>query len=321
MRLPERDDLRELSGKSAVEFAIWLKVGLFEYLFEKAGRRAFPGAENFVEQQDDISEDLAQIAMALCARDLQMFKEACEITLRELDFNIAQEAIVAEEVMRLGAKVRATGMLEVLSNKSFRILPDSPSSALYDLAFEFARDLADFGKQTSVDCLLHLIRSPGFRPALSGQALVALTEADPSTFADHYDCLREALNQKFGYSVVLEDEVTRPAQRRQLISSISARVVDQQLLLHPCLPSESSRPEVTNWWFETLRGEFQPLYNRLRDLSHAKPIRVTVSRPPVARRLVIPSRKKGETDFFRRIRDALGDVRPLIPSDVAEFAR
>jgi hypothetical protein len=182
------------------QYAAWLKVGLQEYMFERRGRRAFPGTENYIEQQGDISEDIAAIVKALNFRDQEEFRRASAVALRSLDFSIERDALVSQEILRLGAKIRALDLLKVLAEKAFTLPDNTNTDRLYELAFEFARDLADMKRPDALDCLHHLIRVPKrFREALSGSALFALTEADPDDFANHFDLLRQPLDRMFGY--------------------------------------------------------------------------------------------------------------------------
>jgi hypothetical protein len=324
MRIPQRDDLREVSGKTPDEIARWLKLGLLEYMFEGHGRHAFPGVENFIEQQGgSIADDLAAIVKELGARDQETFRSACAIVLRSLDFGDERDAIFAKELLRLGAQVRALGLLRVLAEKAFRISDGEHTRSLYELAFEVARDLSDLRSPDAADCLYHLIRCSGFfRPALAGRALVALTEADPENFAKHYDRLYGELDESYGYDPVELHDPVKQEERQELLEDIIAILPNQKLLLHPCRPGPGPRPEVTNWWLNTLKDEFRTTYNFLLGEAQLLPgvasAVVTAPKQARQRRRRVSGREgfdPSQLDFFKQVENALGLTDPVTISD------
>ncbi len=269
MRLPGPDDLTALRGRDSKYLSRWLRTGLFEFLFERKGRNAFPGADRFIEEQSDVSEDLAVVARALGERDRENLRAAGVIVLRELNFSDERESIVAELVLRLGAKIKALGMLEVLAEKSFRKFPGPKGTRLYTLAFEFARDLADLSQPYAWQCLRHLIlMDEYFHPGLAGPALIALTEAAPNEFRASFDLLVDSLDAFYGYEPNSSGIVDKAPARKRLLSAILERLLDRDLILYPCRPKNRPEPETTNWWFNTLRTEFRPLFE---DLQSAAP--------------------------------------------------
>ena len=141
MRTPGPDDLIELRGKSSSYFACWLALGLQKYLFDRVGRCAFPGAVHFIEQQDDITEDLKLIGKALNSRDLEAFREACVGVFQALDLTKEQEIIMGEKVLRLCVKIHASGILVVLNERAISFQSTGAASKLHYLAKEVVRDL------------------------------------------------------------------------------------------------------------------------------------------------------------------------------------
>lgn len=316
MRIPSSADLSELHGKSAEEYASWLGVGLREYLLEQKGRRAFPGAEHFIGEHHGLSEDLAYIIRALGARDQAAVKKACALTLEELSFDDEADALLAAELLRLGAKIKAVSLLEVLARKSFRLSPENGSTPLYNLAFEFSRDLADLSSNRATECLRHLInRDHGFRPALAGQALIALTEAAPEQFTQHWDLLCPFLDEAFGYSPTEKVDAQERA-RKTLVGSIIDRLPYQSLLHYPSLPRGEMRPEVTNWWFNTLRKGFPTIFNQLRTANiDPQPQRVELQRKPF-----VPAGPLKQNTLSYWERRSFGDTTQKLPSDVIEHS-
>jgi hypothetical protein len=316
MRIPEKDDLRAISGKTEDEITRWLKIGMLEYMFEGAGREAFPGAENFIDQQQgSVADDLAAVVKALGARDQETFRSACAIALRSLDFDSEHDALFATELLRLGAQIRALGLLKVLAEKAFRIPATEHTLALYELAFEVARDLADLKSPDAANCLYHLIRCSGyFRPALAGRALIALTEADPEHFAKHYYSLREALDQSFGYDANVAENRHRQSKRHELVEDILALLPDQKLLVYACKPEPVPRAAVANWWLSTLKKDFVNTYRQLLGYvrtTEAGPVfsgRLERAYPSVQRKAPSPDLDldRDKSQFLKAVADALG---------------
>jgi hypothetical protein len=153
-----------------------------------------------------------------------------------------------------------------MADKAYRVAPGSKASALYDLAFDTARELASFGGAEAASCLRHLILQPGcFRPALAGDALLALTAAAPGEFKDHLDLLRRSLKMVFGIQErSTDDDERRVGDRRRLIDALLSRIRPRHQLLYAMRPDAGlHRPEDRNWWFNTIRSEFPELYGEL----------------------------------------------------------
>ncbi|WCM28580.1 hypothetical protein NDN01_06565 [Sphingomonas sp. QA11] len=262
MRQPGNDDLTVLRGVPAEWFQQWLGLGLREYLFERRGRYAFPGAEPFIEQgEGNIASDLVIIAGALGVRDRHSFGQGLIALLASLDFGTDFGAIIAAYLIELGVGVRAAGMPRIIANKAFSIQPTESGRKLYELAFTVAGQLADLEAEDTVICLRHLINQPRlFRSSLSGRALLALCKARPRAFPDHFDLLRKPLEEKLGRkSRVAAEEQRRVRQRRRLIATLVEIMPEPNLLAYPCAPNARREREEDNWWLMALSEDFPDL--------------------------------------------------------------
>jgi hypothetical protein len=266
VRKPTPEDLKLLRGQPVGWFERWLKLGLQEYLFERQGRYAFPGAEDFIEQgEGDIASDLARIGRALTARDLENFATGVTNLLENLDFSGEHGAVVAIILLKLGAGIGATGISRVIAEKAFTIPDTQTGRQLYEIAFSLADQLADIERADAVACLRHLISLPRlFRINLSGRALVALSKAQPREFPAHFELLRRALDERYGFlPVSLPEEKRRASQRQRLIASLISIIPESTLLAAPCVPNPSQIHEDDNWWAMTLAEHFPELLNQL----------------------------------------------------------
>jgi hypothetical protein len=301
VRRPEFDDLAPLRDQTAIWFERWLRLGLKEYLFERRGRYAFPGAEDFIEQgEGDIANDLTLIGRSLSSRDLDNFSTAVTHSISGLDFTDARGATVAITLMKLGAGIHARGISRVVADKAFSIPDTQIGRQLYELAFSLAGQLADIEREDAIACLRHLINLPKlFRYELSGRALLALTKADPREFPAHFELLRPALDRRFGLaSNSQQEENRRRRQRQRLIAALIAIVPDPTLLASPCAPESEQRGEEDNWWAMTLAEHFPLLLDELSSIFADQPKRVLkvthLAEPP---RPVRGAPKKAQWDY------------------------
>jgi hypothetical protein len=142
MRIATETDVAVFRGKSQIFFASWLYKGLREYLFEKKGRYAFPGAENFIEQQEDISLDIAEIVKALSEADSDTFKKASVAVFRAMKLDTATEIGIGKEILRICAHLNASDIVGVLKQKESELKSNSIDPGFYDLVKEVVRDMS-----------------------------------------------------------------------------------------------------------------------------------------------------------------------------------
>lgn len=142
MRIPGQQDLKELRGRYAAYYSCWVARGLMKYSIQAQGRRSFPGAEHFIDQQDSIESDLWEIAKALDADDLKDFQHGCVAAFQTLDLTCKEDTIIGKQLLRLCAFIQAKGILGVLDERKAEIKKAEPTEQLYYLAKEVIRDLA-----------------------------------------------------------------------------------------------------------------------------------------------------------------------------------
>src|SRR5579859_4833052 len=173
---PTADDVATLRERSSEWFADWLRLGLEEFLFERRGRAAFPGAERFIDQPDkNVTDDLKLIGGALGARNKDAFRKGLVRALRSLDFSKRRDLVIGAHLVALGAGLGVAGVLAVIADKAYTIPESMEGRRLYDLAFDVAAQLPDIEPNDTVRCLRYLVRLERlFRPAASGKALIAM---------------------------------------------------------------------------------------------------------------------------------------------------
>lgn len=275
MRIPGPDDLTPLRQESAAWFEEWLRLGLREYLFEGCGRRAFPGAEIFIEQgEGNIASDLAVIARALSARERDAFNKGLAAALASLDFSVDDDAVIATSLIELGAATAASGLSRVLADKAFSIQNSAAGNKLYQIAFSVAGQMAEIDGQETLVCLRHLVGLPRlFRPEFAGRALIALTKAQPRAFPAHFDSLREPLEARYGtLSYSDPGEERRVRQRHQLLAALIEIIPEPGLLAFPCAPTAHLAREEDSWWPMALADGFPDLLDELAEHAPSEPV-------------------------------------------------
>jgi hypothetical protein len=266
MRQPTHEDLSGLHNRSADWFASWLFCGLHEYLFDGLARKAFPGAENFVDQPEgNIAADLALIAEALQVREREAFKADISIALRERDFSREKDVILATFLIELGGSLSATGMLSVVVDKAYTIPRSAEGQRLFDVCFSIVDQLADIEPVEAVTLMRHLVaHSRLFEPAFAARALVAMTKAEPRKFPLHFAFLKSHLDDELGIDSRSDfQEAARARRRRVLLKTLIALIPDGAGLAEPCRPDGLPRPEERNWWLLTLAAEFPELLDKI----------------------------------------------------------
>lgn len=141
MKIPGPDDLTELRGQSRVFYAVWIYRGLREYILEMKGPRAFKFAEDFINQPDDISEDLKMISLALDTRSGQRFGAACVQVFYALDHSEYQNIALGEVLLRLCVKIRAPELGETLKQKLTSLTPTGATKKLYELCLKATQEV------------------------------------------------------------------------------------------------------------------------------------------------------------------------------------
>ena len=165
---------------------LWVQVGLDCYFKQNMGRWAFRPLENYIDERDDLAEDLraiyqdvephAQVCWRVAVRDL--------LTMQGPDRSKREATRV---LIDFAALIRAYEVLDVLPS-----LASSDHSLLHKVV-ETAVALANQTEGARV-CLERLHTSPSFSPDYAGLVLVALCHADPNGWLRHVDDLARAMN-------------------------------------------------------------------------------------------------------------------------------
>jgi hypothetical protein len=308
-----------LAGQTAKWFAQWLSLGLEDYLFERGGRKAFPGAENFVDQPvGSIAGDLMAIADCLAPRDRAAFRQGIVIGLRELDFANERDVVVAVHLLELGCGLTAPEVIRTIAEKVYTIPCTEDGRKLFRLAFDAADQLAPNEPGDVVLAIRHMVaRETLFDPTLAGRALVAMTAAEPHNFADHFDFLRVPLGAQYRLRSLRDpSEEVVARQRRRLIRNVAAKLINENLLAYPCRPDGEPRPEERNWWLEALSSEKPELLPLLERATEAEAAGIPIIEDTQA--IILDASGLGEGERVENAYGALGAAERDIVDEACE---
>ena len=221
MRKPTREDLPSIQRRSARWYARWLATGLEAYIFEGAGRAAFPGASTWLDtmEGEDIATGLATIGNALSARDKGAFRHAIAFALAMQEPQLDERAItIARKLLRLGDAMRATELYRTLQLwVTTHSRPEAPRGwgELLEHAITMVRNLP-VPDPTAVTCLRAIVRQSEFPDEETELVFIALCAHSPEHIVDHIKLLEPRLSIRLRRDSDLEIENYRQQQRENL---------------------------------------------------------------------------------------------------------
>lgn len=273
-------------GLDARTYARWLRVGLLAFYNEGAGLHAFPGLDRYYGRQESVLWDIVAAFADLKAESREAFRDAVVMLVRETPFN-DESFVLLTALLKIALGVQAYGILAVITQKAFTLRPGDAADELIEAAFECARDLALASGAEAEHCLKHIIKQSVFPATRAKQALVALTQANSKDFPGHFACLMDMLDRELGYFAPLAKEPEKlRKQRNFLLRQIRQLPVPLADLAKPFrIVDGSSRPEIYNWWQDTLVENLskQELRDILNEPSLAETTPVKVGPSPVIR--------------------------------------
>ncbi len=254
----QRPEANGIAGRDMTFYSQWLRVGLFEHFHEAKGAKSFPGAEDAIDRpgrdSGDIVGELGRVADQLAVRDKESFRAGVAEALRQLDINDVKECEIAFLVTRLGARLRVARVLDVLTDKAYRIRADGPAPRrLFERAFDTMLDLARAGGRDAMPCLHQVLPLVAHdRRRRVDVVLRAMCEADPDRLDKHYLFLAGDLEAELGWKEDEGAEWKLRGRRERLILALDRRVKRKELLWFPV---EAGRDEeFRNWWLNTLEN-------------------------------------------------------------------
>jgi hypothetical protein len=239
-------------GLSMDDYTRWLRLGLAQYFREGKGPWALPGlAENY-GRNFSIGEDIIDAVSKLPFADQEKFRDAVVDIARELDFNKQKNELLA--LLQIGLEFKSHELLEVIKSKIFTVHDLENQQSVLINCFEFARDIALYSGPKSISCLRHLTTQPTFPYQMSGQALEAMTAADPNGFVSHFKHLRDLLRKAFYEPTNDVEQFKRVTNRRkQLVKAIAKYGLDFEKLTAEI---EAREGLSEFWWFDSVAAVF-----------------------------------------------------------------
>ena len=249
-------------GLGRKRYAAWLRVGLQQFFFEEKGALSFLGLGENYGKNPSIGEDIVDAVQKLPAKDREDFREATVDVIRQTPLDI--EPLYLEALLIIAAGLQARGALEAIAQKSFTLRPGESTNTILRYCFEFARDLALSEGPGAEQCLKHITSQSAFPPAFSGQALEALTAANPDHFAEHFRHLQEKLDIVYADCNADRDELIRLRERRRLlVQSIRKYNIQYDNLINGLkLDCRKVYSGEIYWWIEAITSEIR--WNELR---------------------------------------------------------
>lgn len=242
-------------GLEPVSYCKWLRVGMEQFFIEGKGALAFPGLGECYGRNPSIGDDIVEAAQALPAADREDFRSAVVEMVRETPFDI--EPLYVEALLLIAVGLQAKGVLEIVAHKSFTLRDGESAVTILRYCFECARDLALSSGSSAERCLIHITSQAVFSSAFAGQALEALTAANPENFASHLSALRKQLDEIYGDGYQgREDKIALRDRRRLLVRSIQKFGIDlNDLLVDPRSHLEIQQTGSVYWWIDALANE------------------------------------------------------------------
>lgn len=226
--IPERV-LAKITGWSSEEFAAWLGDGLAQYYANDFDRYAFSPMHAYVNQEPDVSADLARIFWAMPpGRPQRAFREGVALALAELRITIETREI-ADTLLLVAEAVGAWQALDVLAEKIRRAR--DPNFVLSDeylgMATKTMLNIALYSGEGErndrfVSSLHHICNLDNFPEAESGTMLITLMRLAPALAVRHVELLARHLASIYQP----DDDDAEEASRAIARSRLAKKLVD-----------------------------------------------------------------------------------------------